>query len=54
MTLRETPTASSLVYAMSAEKLRLYSQVPTKISLEMSDDLATSTAGRQITPSTSP
>ena len=34
----ETPTASNLVAAMSAEELRLYSQVPVKISLEMSDD----------------
>ena len=45
VTLRETPTASSLVDAMSAEKLRLYNQVPTEISLEILDDPATSTAG---------
>ena len=41
----ETPTASSLVVAMSAEELRLYCQVPIEISLEMSDGLATSTVG---------
>ena len=31
VTPRETPTASSLVAAMSTEELRLYSQVPAKI-----------------------
>ena len=41
----ETPTASSQVVAMFAEELRLYSQVPTEISLEMSDGLAASTIG---------
>ena len=29
------PTASSLVVVMSAKELRLYSQVPAEISLEM-------------------
>ena len=43
LTPRETPTVSSLVVVMSAEELRLYYQVPTEISLEMSDDLDTST-----------
>ena len=33
--LGETPTASSLVVAMSVKELRLYSQVPYAISLEM-------------------
>ena len=42
-TPRETPTASSLVVAMYAEELRLYSQILPKISLEMLDDVATST-----------
>ena len=42
---RETPIASSLVAAMSAEELRLYNQVPIEISLEISDDPATSTIG---------
>ena len=44
-TPRETPTASSLVVAISAEELRLYSQDPAEISLEMSDGPATSTVG---------
>ena len=39
----ETPTASSVVAAMSTEELRLYNLVPTEISLEMSDGLAIST-----------
>ena len=33
-TLRETPTASSLVATMSVEELRLYRQIPAEISLE--------------------
>ena len=37
------PTASSLVVAMYVEELRLYSQIPTKISLETLDGAATST-----------
>ena len=41
----ETPTASSLVASVSADELRLYSQVLAEISLEMSDGLATSTVG---------
>ena len=44
-TPRETPTTSSLVTAMSIEELRLYSQVPSEINLEISDDSATSTVG---------
>ena len=39
----ETPTTSSLVVVMSAEGLRLYNQVPAKISLEISDYPATLT-----------
>ena len=42
-TPRETPIPSSLVVVMSAEDVRLLSQIPTKISLETSDDAATST-----------
>ena len=38
-------TASNLVVAMSAEELRLYSQVLAKIGLEMSDDPAASMIG---------
>ena len=41
----ETPTVSSIVVAMSAEKLGLYSQIPTKISLETLDNTDTSTFG---------
>ena len=44
-TLRETPTASSLVATMSAEELRLYSQIPVEIILETSDGAATTTVG---------
>ena len=36
MTPWETSIASSLVATMSTEELRLYSQVPTEINLEMS------------------
>ena len=43
VTPRETPTASSLVDAMSIEELRLYSQVHAEIILEMSDNPTTST-----------
>ena len=39
----ETPTASSLVAAMSTKELRLYSQVLAEICLVVSDDLTTST-----------
>ena len=42
---RETPTTSSLVAAMSTEELRLYSQVPVEISLEMSDGSTASIIG---------
>ena len=42
-TPRETPSARSLVAAMSAHELRLDIQIPAKISLEMSDGVATST-----------
>ena len=44
MTPLETPIASSLVVVMSAKELRLCFQVPTEISLEVSDDPTTSTA----------
>ena len=44
-TPREMPTASSLVTVMFAEELRLYSQIPTEISLEMSDGATTSIFG---------
>ena len=44
-TPRETPTARSLVATMSAQELRLDSQIPAKINLEMSDSVATSTVG---------
>ena len=40
-TFLETLTTSSLVAAMSVEKLRLYNQIFTKISLEMLDDATT-------------
>ena len=43
VTPQEMPTANSLVVTMSVEEPRLYSQVPAEISLEMSDDPATST-----------
>ena len=46
VTPRETPTASSLVAAMFIEELRLYFQVLAEISLERSDDPATSIVGR--------
>ena len=41
----ETPTVINLVAAMSTEELRLYSQIPVKISLETSDDAATTIVG---------
>ena len=41
-TSQETPTASSLVATMFADELRLYNQIPTKISLETSDGATTS------------
>ena len=44
-TPRETPTASSLVAAMSTEELRLYNQIPTEISVETLDSAATSIIG---------
>ena len=37
----ETPTASSLINAMSIEELRLYNQILAKISLETSNGVAT-------------
>ena len=46
VTPQEMPTASSLVTAMSTEELRLYSQVPAEINLEISDGLGTSTVGK--------
>ena len=39
----ETPTASSLVAAMSAKELKLYSQIPVEIGLETLDGANTST-----------
>ena len=42
-TPQETPTASSLVAAMSAEELWLYSQILIEISLETSDNTTTTT-----------
>ena len=44
-TPRETHVARNLVAAMSAEELRLYSQIPTKIGLETSDGAAISIVG---------
>ena len=44
-TPQEKPTASSLVAAMSAKELRLYSQIPAEISLETSDGATTSNFG---------
>ena len=41
----ETPTASSLVAAMSVKELRSFSQVPTDISLELSNGTTASTIG---------
>ena len=40
---RESPTASSLVVAMSIEELRSFCQVPTDISLELSGGAVVST-----------
>ena len=45
MTPRETPIASNLVVVVSIEELRLYSQVPIEIGLEVLDGLATLTVG---------
>ena len=42
-TPRETPNASNLVVVMPTKELRLYSQIPTEISLEMSDNATTTT-----------
>ena len=42
---QETPTASSLVVAMSEEELRLYNQIPVETSLETSDGAVTTTVG---------
>ena len=42
-THRETPTASNLVVAMSADGLRLYSQIPAEIGLKTSYGATTST-----------
>ena len=41
----ELPSARSLVYSMSMEKLRSFCRVPDGISLKLSDDLAVSIAG---------
>ena len=43
--LWESPTASSLVSAMSMELLRFFCQVLTEISLELLDGVAISTIG---------
>ena len=53
-TPREMPTANSLVVAMSIEELRSFSQVPTNISLELSDSVAAPTIRGQIMLSISP
>ena len=45
VTPRETPTASSLVAAMSVEEPRLYNQILVEIGLEVSDSLTTLTVG---------
>ena len=42
-TPRETPTANSLIAAMSIKELRLYSQIYAKINLETSDGATTTT-----------
>ena len=42
---RETPTASSLVAAMSTKELRLYIKIHVKISFKTLDGAATSTFG---------
>ena len=42
---QETTTVSSLVVAMSVEELRLFSQVPTNIRLEVADGPTASTIG---------
>ena len=44
-TPRETPIASSLVAAMSAEELRLYIQIPSEISMETLNGTTTITVG---------
>ena len=44
-TPREMPTASSLAAAMSTEELRLYNQIPSEISLETLDNMATIIVG---------
>ena len=41
----ETPIVSSLVVAMSVEELRLFSQVPTDIILEVEDGTTALTIG---------
>ena len=42
---RESPTASSLVTAMSVEEFRSFCQVSTNISLELIDGVDVSTVG---------
>ena len=44
----ETPTASSLVVAMSVEELRLFIQIPAKISLETQTVCLPQILGKQI------
>ena len=41
----ESPTASNLVATMSTEELRSFCQVPSDISLELSDGAAVSIVG---------
>ena len=42
---RESPTASSLIAAMSMEELRFFCQVPADISLKLLDGATVSTIG---------
>ena len=44
-TPQQSPTASDLVATMSVEELRSFCQVPTDISLELSDGAAVLTVG---------
>ena len=39
------PSSNSVVTAMSVEELRLYSQIPTEINMEMSDEAGTTIIG---------
>ena len=44
-TPQESPTTSNLIAAMSIEELRSFCQVPSDISLELSDGAAVSIVG---------